>query len=105
MWCINTYILGTSIIWILTIFNFVAIILIAIRWKWVELMREEIWPSFNLTIKDIKNKSWISDLLRTTAQTSSAYREHLDKFHRKFKKNKHGYPSEIRDKDYNKWAL
>jgi len=105
MWVINTHTLGTNIIWILTLFNFIAIIIIAIRWKWVELMRKEIWPSYELLIKDIENKSWINVNLKSNAQISSAYRAHLDKFHRKFKKDKHGYPTEIRDKDYEKWAL
>jgi hypothetical protein len=105
MLTINLHVLWIYIISILTIFNFIAIIHIAKRWKWVELMRKEIWPSFNLSIRDIKNKSWISNLLRTTAQTSAAYRAHLDKFHRKFKKNEYGYPEEISYEDYNKWAL
>ena len=94
MWVINTHTLGTNIIWILTIFNLIAIIIIAIRWKWVELM-----------IKDIKDSSWININLKHYAEISSAYRAHLDKFHRQFKKNKHGYPTEIRDEDYDKWAL
>ena len=105
MWVINTHTLGTNIIWILTIFNLIAIIIIAIRWRWVELMRKEIWPSYELLIKDIENKSWINVNLKSNAQISSAYRAHLDKFHRQFKKNKHGYPTEIRDEDYDKWAL
>ena len=105
MWVINTHTLGTNIIWILTIFNLIAIIIIAIRWKWVELMRKEIWPSYELLIKDIENSSWINVNLKHCAQISSAYRAHLDKFHRKFRKNKHGYPTEIRDEDYDKWAL
>jgi len=105
MLTIDLRVLWTCIISILTILNFIAIIIIAVRWRWVELMRKAIWPSYNLMINDIKNKSWISDLLRTTAQTNAAYRAHLDKFHRQFKKNKHGYSEEIRDEDYNKWAL
>ena len=113
MWCINTHTLGTSIIWILTVLNFIAIIIIAIRWKWVELMREEIWSSLSLhdvtkrgkSFESLKNKSWISHSLGNIAAISAAYRAHLDKFHRKFKKNKHGYPEEIVDTEEGKWTL
>jgi len=105
MWIINTHTLGTNIIWILTLFNFIAIIIIAIRWKWVELMIKEIWPSFNLVTKNIENKSWINENLKSIATISAKYREHINKFHRKWEEDKKGNLREIKDKDYGEWEL
>jgi len=107
MWCINTHILGTTIIWILAVLNFIAIMIIAINWKWVELMKKEIWSVWELLPKIDKRKpeSWIVQNIKSNAIISAKYRAHLDKFHRKYKKNKDGYPSEVRDEDFLEWNL
>ena len=107
MYCLNTHVLGTAIIWILTIFNFIAIIIIAYNWKWIELMRKEIWSDWELLSKidGKKPESWISYNIGQHAIISAKYRAHLDKFHRKFRKKKNGLREEIRDEDYEKWKL